>query len=183
MESRYTDDPFTDHSLRVMPDASPAPVRRAPARMRGPRPTPLHEMPGHLFRRLHQQGVALYGVHAAGFDLTPVQFAALSAIAAWPDSDQSSIGRAIACDKATVGAVLDRLEGKGLVERVADAADRRAWRLRATPAGLDVLERIAPKVAAVQRELLAPLGAEEVGQLMGLLARLVGPLPVPGAGK
>jgi DNA-binding MarR family transcriptional regulator len=146
-------------------------------------PMPLHEMPGHLFRRLHQQGVALYAVHAAGFDLTPVQFAALHAIAAWPDSDQSSIGRAIACDKATVGAVLDRLQGKRLVERVADAADRRAWRLRATPAGLELLERLAPKVAAIQRDLLAPLDASEARQLMGLLARLVGPLPVPGEGR
>jgi DNA-binding MarR family transcriptional regulator len=144
---------------------------------------PLHEMPGHLFRRLHQQGVALYAVHAAGFDLTPVQFAALHAIATWPDSDQSSIGRAIACDKATVGAVLDRLQGKRLVERVADAADRRAWRLRATPAGLELLERLAPKVAAIQRDLLAPLDASEARQLMGLLARLVGPLPVPGEGR
>jgi DNA-binding MarR family transcriptional regulator len=146
-------------------------------------PMPLHEMPGHLFRRLHQQGVALYAVHAAGFDLTPVQFAALHAIAAWPDSDQSSIGRAIACDKATVGAVLDRLQGKGLVERVADAADRRAWRLRATPAGLGLLERLAPKVDAIQRDLLAPLDASEARQLMALLARLVGPLPVPGEGR
>jgi DNA-binding MarR family transcriptional regulator len=138
-------------------------------------------MPGHLFRRLHQQGVALYATHAAGFDLTPVQFAALNAIATWPDSDQSSIGRAIACDKATVGAVLDRLQGKGLVERVADAADRRAWRLRATSDGLDLLARIAPRIAAIQRDLLAPLDEAEAAQLMSLLGRLLGPLPVPGA--
>jgi DNA-binding MarR family transcriptional regulator len=140
-------------------------------------------MPGHLFRRLHQQGVALYAVHAAGFDLTPVQFAALHAIGTWPDCDQSSIGRAIACDKATLGAVLDRLQAKGLVERAPDESDRRAWRLRATPDGLALLERLEPRVAAIQRELLAPLDAAEARQLMSLLARLVGPLPVPGAGR
>jgi DNA-binding MarR family transcriptional regulator len=140
-------------------------------------------MPGHLFRRLHQHGVALYAAHATGFDLTPVQFAALHAIATWPDSDQSSIGRAIACDKATLGAVLERLQAKGLVERVADAADRRAWRLRATADGHALLERLEPKVAAIQRELLAPLDAAEARQLMALLARLVGPLPVPGADR
>lgn len=167
----------------MTPDASRAPVRRAPSGARAPRPASLHEMPGHLFRRLHQQGVALYGVHAAGFDLTTVQFAALNAIATWPDSDQSSIGRAIACDKATVGTVLDRLQGKGLVERVADAADRRTWRLRATPDGLRLLERIAPKVEAVQRDLLAPLDEAEARQLLALLARLVGPMPVPGVSR
>ncbi len=157
-----------------------APAARTPDRARLPS---LHEMPGHLFRRLHQQGVALYAVHAAGSELTPVQFAALHAIATWPDNDQSSIGRAIACDKATLGAVLDRLQAKGLVERVADASDRRAWRLRTTPAGAALLERLEPKVAAIQRDLLAPLDAGEARQLMSLLARLVGPLPVPGADR
>jgi DNA-binding MarR family transcriptional regulator len=145
--------------------------------------TGLHHMPGHLFRRLHQQGVALYARHATGFDLTPVQYATLHAIGAWPDSDQVGIGRAIACDKATVGMVLDKLQGRGLVERVLDAADRRAWRLRLTVAGAELLARIEPEVAQVQRELLAPLSASEAGQLMVLLSRLAGPLPTPGAGR
>jgi DNA-binding MarR family transcriptional regulator len=143
----------------------------------------LHTMPGHLFRRIHQQSIALYARHADGFDLTPVQYATLHAIGTWPDSDQVGIGRAIACDKATLGTVLDRLQAKGLVSRVPDAADRRAWRLRLTPAGTELLARIEPRVAQVQRELLAPLAAAEVRQLMGLLERLVGVLPTPGAGR
>ncbi|MEI7444043.1 MAG: MarR family winged helix-turn-helix transcriptional regulator [Burkholderiales bacterium] len=151
---------------------------RAPAPVR---PMPLHAMPGHLFRRLHQQGVALFGQHAGDVGLTPVQYAALHAIGAWPDSDQSTVGRAIACDKATVGAVVDRLQAKGLVERIADASDRRTWRLRATAEGRAQLERLEPSVAAIQRALLAPLTEAEVAQLMTLLGKLVGPLP--GAGE
>jgi DNA-binding MarR family transcriptional regulator len=143
----------------------------------------LHAMPGHLFRRVHQQGVALYARHAEGFELTPVQYAALHAIGAWPDSDQVGIARAIACDKATVGAVLDRLQARGLVARTPDSADRRAWRLRLTAAGAELLERIEPRVAQVQRDLLAPLSAAEQRQLMALLERLAGPLPVPGAAR
>jgi DNA-binding MarR family transcriptional regulator len=143
---------------------------------------PLHVMPGHLLRRLHQHALALYAGHAAGFDLTPVQFAALHAIGAWPDRDQSTIGRAIACDKATLGPVLERLQGKGLIERTADENDRRARRLRATPAGLELLERIAPCVDAVQRELLAPLAPADADRFVSLLARLVAPLPGAGEG-
>jgi DNA-binding MarR family transcriptional regulator len=96
---------------------------------------------------------------------------------------QVGIGRAIACDKATVGMVLDRLQGRGLVERVLDVADRRAWRLRLTAAGAELLARIEPEVALVQRELLAPLSPSEARQLMTLLSRLAGPLPTPGAGR
>lgn len=38
----------------------------------------IHKMPGHLARRLHQISVAIFAEHMrrAGFDLTPVQFAA-----------------------------------------------------------------------------------------------------------
>ncbi|HYF60663.1 MAG TPA: MarR family winged helix-turn-helix transcriptional regulator [Burkholderiaceae bacterium] len=141
----------------------------------------LHRMPGHLIRRLHQQGVALYAQHAGASELTPVQYATLHAIGAWPGSDQVGIGRAIACDKATVGAVLDRLQAKGLVERRPDETDRRAWRLRLTPAGAETLARTEPLVGRIQAELLAPLTDAEARQLMALLAKLVGPMPVPGS--
>ena len=143
----------------------------------------LHALPSHLFRRLHQQSVALYARHADTADLTPVQYAALNAIGTWPDSDQVGLGRAIACDKATMGAVLDRLQAKGLAERVADATDRRSWRLRLTPAGAELLERLAPRMALLQEELLAPLSPAERRQLTALLERLLGPLPTPGAGR
>jgi DNA-binding MarR family transcriptional regulator len=162
---------------------SPASLAQAPTGPLPPAALPLHAMPGHLFRRLHQQGVALFALHAAGFDLTPVQFAALHAIGAWPGSDQSTIGRAIGCDKATVGSVLDRLESKGLVTREPDAADRRAWRLRATASGLELLGRLAPCIEQVQRDLVAPLTDAERRQLMRLLAKLAGPLPGPGEAR
>jgi DNA-binding MarR family transcriptional regulator len=130
---------------------------------------PLHAMPGHLVRRIHQQSLALYAARTAEFDLTPVQYAALHAIGGLPDSDQVGIGRAIACDKATVGAVIERLEAKGLILRSADSADRRVRRLRLTESGRELLERIEPAVAQVQRELLAPLDPRQAEQLMSLL--------------
>jgi DNA-binding MarR family transcriptional regulator len=138
-------------------------------------PLPLHAMPGHLIRRVHQQSLALYASRAAGFDLTPVQYAALHAIGGWPDSDQVGIARAIACDKATVGAVIDRLQAKGLVDRAVAAADRRARRLRLTDAGRALLDSIEPAVAQVQRDLLAPLDERQARQLMELLAILAWP--------
>ena len=43
----------------------------------------IYQMAGHLIRRLQQISVSVFTEHmrAAGYDLTPVQFAALSAIA------------------------------------------------------------------------------------------------------
>ena len=57
------------------------------------------DMAGHLIRRLHQQATQVFvqRTQAAGFDLTPVQFAALDATAAieqanaWLASHQESV--------------------------------------------------------------------------------------------
>ena len=99
------------------------------------------DMPGHLIRRLHQHSTQLFGqrVQAAGSDLTSVQFAALDALRFHPGIDQAGLAEAIAKDRATIGAVVDRLEQKGLVARVVSPRDKRARVLSLTPAGAAVM--------------------------------------------
>ena len=95
------------------------------------------EMAGHLIRRLHQQSTQIFQAQtqAAGFDLTSVQFAALDAIAQQPGIDQASLAATIGFDRATIGGVIDRLERKGLVQRVVSEQDRRARQLHLTRRG------------------------------------------------
>ena len=95
----------------------------------------LQEMPGHLIRRLHQISVAVFSEHvaAAGLNLTSVQYAALSAIAASPGIDQATLAGSIAYDRVTIGGVVDRLVQKGLIDRRTNERDRRARVLRIFP--------------------------------------------------
>ena len=98
-------------------------------------------MPGHLIRRLHQVSTQLFllRVQAAGSDLTPVQFAALDALSTHPEIDQAGLAGAVAKDRATIGAVVDRLEQKGLIARRVSPADKRARLLSLTPRGQALL--------------------------------------------
>lgn len=143
------------------------------------------DTPGYLVRRMHQLSQAHFEaeVSAAGFDLTPVQFAALAVIAARPGLDQARIADAVAFDRATTGGVIDRLEGKGLVRRRVSKADRRARSLEAARAGVSVLAAVAPVVERVQSLLLAGLTAGERRQFIVLLAKAVAgartPVPTP----
>ena len=68
----------------------------------------VHAMPGHLIRRLQQIAVSVFTerVTKAGFDITPVQFAALSTIAENPGLDQASLAGLIAYDRVTIGGVV-----------------------------------------------------------------------------
>lgn len=130
-------------------------------------------MPGHLIRRLHQISTQIFTqrVREAGFDLTPVQFAALDALRHMPGIDQAGLAQAIAKDRATVGAVADRLEQKGLVTRVVSRRDKRAREVTLTDEGRAVITTLTPVVAALQPEILSGLSKAEVQQFVALAAK------------
>lgn len=120
-------------------------------------------MAGHLIRRLNQISTQVFAtrVQEAGFDLTPVQFAALDAVNAEPGMDQARIAERIAYDRATIGGVIDRLEHKGLVVRRVNQRDRRAREVELTAKGKKVYGDILPVVAALQTEILTGLEDSE----------------------
>lgn len=130
-------------------------------------------MPGHLIRRLHQIStlVFLTRVRAAGFDLTPVQFATLDALGHRPGQNQASLARAIAKDRATVGAVLDRLERKDLVARPTSPWDKRARQVSLTKEGAAVLDALRAVVEGLQREILPGLSESEYRSFVALAAK------------
>jgi DNA-binding MarR family transcriptional regulator len=134
------------------------------------------EMAGHLIRRLHQQSTQVFQgrVAAAGFDLTSVQFAALDAIGQQPGLDQASLAARIGFDRATIGGVVDRLEHKGLVQRVVSAQDRRARQLSLTPEGTQLLRASRQMVEALQADILALLSPAERGAFLALARKALG---------
>lgn len=133
----------------------------------------IHAMPGHLVRRLNQISVALFmdRMAVAGLALTPVQFAALSAIREHPGIDQATVAGLVAYDRATLGKVIDRLDAAGLVRRTTSRRDRRARELSLTAAGRALQEAAHPHVAALQPDILAGLSEAERETFVRLLEK------------
>jgi DNA-binding MarR family transcriptional regulator len=134
-----------------------------------------NEMPGHLARRFQQIAVAVFlaEVENAGFDLTPVQYAALATIKANPGLDQVTLAGLIAYDRTTIMGVVDRLVQKGLAVRRASSRDRRARELEITDEGRKTLRAITPAVEAAQRIMLRGLTDKEANELMRLLRKAI----------
>jgi DNA-binding MarR family transcriptional regulator len=130
------------------------------------------EMPGHLIRRAHQVSTALFAAECGPYDLTQVQFAAMSAIARIPDLDATRLAAAIAFDRSTMGDVLERLEAKGWVVREPSPNDRRVKKLALSEAGSALLERVQPAVRRVQEQLLAPFEPDDHSFVLDVLRRL-----------
>lgn len=130
-------------------------------------------LPGHLIRRLHQVATKVFQQHMkeSGFDLTPIQFSALDALAALPGIDQARLAKTIGKDKATIGAVVDRLAAKGLITREVSPRDKRARVLVLSAAGARLVTEVTPRVTALQREILPGLTAAEYDQFVALAAK------------
>ncbi|WP_343079880.1 MarR family transcriptional regulator [Ostreiculturibacter nitratireducens] len=133
----------------------------------------IHDMPGHLIRRLHQISTSVFAdrVAEAGHDITPVQFAALATIEANPGIDQATLAGLIAYDRVTIGGVVDRLEAKRLLERAVSPRDRRARVLELTPEGKALMAVLRPVVVALQDDILPGMTTKEKTEFLRLLAK------------
>lgn len=88
-----------------------------------------------------------------------------------PESQQQAAQR-LGVDRTTMVALLDALEGKDLVVRRPDAADRRRNVVELTEHGRATLRRATRASDEAERRLLAVLDEDEATQLRDLLTRL-----------
>lgn len=132
----------------------------------------LAEHPGHLLRRAQQISVSLF-YDEMGSELTPVQYAILSRLAAHPGIDQVSLAGLAAIDTSTGAAVCAKLEEKGLLERKVIPHNRRQRALSITAAGERLLADLEAGAQRLRQRLLAPLAPQEQAVFMDLLAKLV----------
>jgi MarR family transcriptional regulator, organic hydroperoxide resistance regulator len=108
----------------------------------------------------------------AGLDLTQKQCATLELIAANPGVSQVDIASRLRNDRATMMALIDRLEERGLVARRRSAADRRRQELTLTADGEALLGQAMQAVEAHERRFTARFSAAELETLVELLGRV-----------
>jgi DNA-binding MarR family transcriptional regulator len=85
---------------------------------------------------------------------------------------QQQIIESLAIDASAVVAVLNDLEGDGLVVRTRDPADRRRHIVAITKLGEKTARQIEHAVVEAERETFASLTEAEAEQLHALLSRL-----------
>lgn len=108
----------------------------------------------------------------AGVNIGPAEYGTLVLCEQNPGLAQFQIASTLDIDKASVVAVVDRLEELGWLLRRRSNHDRRRYGLCLTPEGLrqvQALRRQAEEAEAFARDIFS---AEELDQLLSLLARL-----------
>lgn len=132
----------------------------------------MRDQAGHQIRRAQQVHQVLWST-CVSTQVTPSQFALLSAVVEAPGSDQNALSRATSLDTSTVGAVVDRLHKRGWLKATKDGADRRRKLLTVSPEGARNFELIAVRAAAMTDRFVGVLNEEERAELVRLLQKIV----------
>ena len=107
----------------------------------------------------------------AGHDLTFSQFVTIKKLAGGIAS-VTDLARAAELNPGAMTRLLDRLEGKGLVERVADPDDRRALHIHLTDAGTAIWREIDQCGQRVHDRAFGDMPQSDRDQLLRLLERV-----------
>lgn len=114
----------------------------------------------------------------AAHDLEVWEFDVLAALRRAGRPYVLSPGRLLEQTLVTSGTMtnrVDRLESRGLVQRLPDPADRRGVQVRLTPAGKERVDAALADLLDRERQLLKVLSRADQEALSGLLRRLVVP--------
>ena len=105
-------------------------------------------------------------------DLTQKQVSVLWLVDDHPGMAQADLGRTLQMDRATVMAIVNRLQAKGLLKRGASTTDRRRQTLTLTDAGQEALRGARRAVESHEAWLKDRFSPAEVRTLIGLLSRI-----------
>jgi DNA-binding MarR family transcriptional regulator len=132
----------------------------------------LPKLLGFNLRRAHQcswrQYVAAIGEHA----VRPGLFSMLVLVSANPGIAQIELGTHLGVDKASVVALLDRLEKAGMLERLRCTRDRRRQGIFLTSRGSQSLGSLLVAVRALERRMASRFTRAEFDQFLSYLRRL-----------
>jgi len=109
----------------------------------------------------------------AQFDITAPQLIVLASVANREADSASQLCKSISYDPGAMTRMIDRLEQKGLVRRVARPDDRRAMTLEMTAACRALFPKLLQAKETVQAQFLRGFGKDEVATLEKLLNRLL----------
>jgi DNA-binding MarR family transcriptional regulator len=126
---------------------------------------------GYLLRRAQGAMHRDFMSAVSEFEFTQKQVATCWLIQANPGVSQVEVAAALAMDRATMMAVTDRLEDRGLVIRKRSATDRRRQELYLTPAGQSTLKKCKARITAHEKKFHELFTASELESLLEALRK------------
>jgi MarR family transcriptional regulator, 2-MHQ and catechol-resistance regulon repressor len=117
--------------------------------------------------------------HIRTLNLTPSQFDVIVTLGNQPPMTCKLLGEMTLITKGTLTGVLDRLEAKGLIIRIANKDDARSQKLALTAEGDIVFNEVFPSLKKYFESAAKQLSADEVVEIVNALQKFKAILTKP----
>jgi DNA-binding MarR family transcriptional regulator len=106
------------------------------------------------------------------YGITPGQYGVLNCL--WENSQASpkELAQELALENSTISGVLDRMQKKGLIDRMLDPNDRRSIQVVLTPAGAALETDVLRVIDEVNAQILGQFDAQTAGTLINCLQQI-----------
>jgi DNA-binding MarR family transcriptional regulator len=132
----------------------------------------LSDLLGFHLRMAHVAVYRDFALALADLDLSQKQCATLRLIGANAGVSQVDLAATLGTDRATMMAVIDRLQQRGFIIRRRSAVDRRRQELYLTPSGQATLAKAKRAIAEHERRFTSRFSDAELQSLMDALSRV-----------
>lgn len=109
--------------------------------------------------------------HASGLGVTRAQWKVLFRVSRHPGKRQNELADLLEVEPITLSRIVDRLEEGGLIERLSDPTDRRAWRLHITAKAQPLVAKLKRAADEMTAEAFAEIDPRDIEITRRVLAR------------
>ncbi|WP_462383014.1 MarR family winged helix-turn-helix transcriptional regulator [Pseudomonas sp. Marseille-QA0892] len=136
-------------------------------------PSPwLDNLVGYALRRAQMKVFQHLVDQLSQHDLRPAQFTAMAIIEQEPGLMQADLARKLAIEPPQLVLLLNKLESRGLAERVRAKQDKRSYGLYLSKEGKALLRKLKKLAEASDSKATEPLDEDERAHLLALLHKI-----------
>lgn len=115
----------------------------------------------------------LYSMYNEQFGLSVMGWRIMAVIGNHAPISAKAMCEMMATDAVTLSRGIDQLDGKGLVRRKTDPADRRRQLISLSKKGMDAFDRIVPLYYAVEQAMLSALDETDQAHIRRIIPKIV----------
>lgn len=114
----------------------------------------------------------IFSENLSEFGITPGQYGVLACL--WKDETLTpkEIANILRVENSTISGVLDRMQKRGLIDRILDPNNRRSIRVKPTAAGMAIKEPVQKRIEELNDMVFKDFKPEEREELLNLLTRI-----------
>ncbi|BDE86643.1 MAG: MarR family transcriptional regulator [Clostridiales bacterium] len=132
----------------------------------------IRECINYLLTTAQHQVFQLLSSKLAPYGITPGQYGVLNCLWRKEAVNPKEMAQILGLETSTISGVLDRMQKKGLIDRVVDPNDRRCVQVVITPMGAALEEPVLQIIQELNEEVLRDFSREEATTLTRCLKQI-----------